>query len=59
MLPSTRWERQCGCMALHKAGISEHGGPHGPASGIDEILAADAWARIRARELTTTTKAAR
>jgi 1-deoxy-D-xylulose-5-phosphate reductoisomerase len=39
--------------------ISEHGGPHGPASGIDEILAADAWARTRARELTTTTKAAR
>ncbi len=34
--------------------ISEHGGSRGPASGIDEILAADAWARTRARELTAT-----
>jgi 1-deoxy-D-xylulose-5-phosphate reductoisomerase len=34
--------------------ISEHGGSLGPASGIDEILAADAWARTRARELTAT-----
>jgi len=34
--------------------ISEHGGSPGPASGIDEILAADAWARVRARELTKT-----
>ncbi len=32
--------------------ISEHGGSRGPASGIDEILAADGWARARARELT-------
>ena len=32
--------------------ISEHGSATGPASGIDEILAADNWARIRARELT-------
>jgi 1-deoxy-D-xylulose-5-phosphate reductoisomerase len=32
--------------------VSEHGGSHGPASGIDEILAADGWARARARELT-------
>jgi 1-deoxy-D-xylulose-5-phosphate reductoisomerase len=36
--------------------ISEHGGPAsaGGASGVDEILAADAWARVRARELTKT-----
>ena len=34
--------------------ISEHGGAAGPASGIEEILAADQWARIRARELTKT-----
>ncbi len=34
--------------------ISEHGGSHGPASGIDEIVAADTWARARARELTST-----
>jgi 1-deoxy-D-xylulose-5-phosphate reductoisomerase len=36
--------------------ISEHGGSAGAggASGIDEILAADAWARVRARELTKT-----
>jgi 1-deoxy-D-xylulose 5-phosphate reductoisomerase len=33
--------------------ISEHGGSAGPAGGIEEILAADAWARIRARELTS------
>ncbi len=32
--------------------ISEHDGSAGPASGIDEILAADHWARTRARELT-------
>jgi 1-deoxy-D-xylulose-5-phosphate reductoisomerase len=32
--------------------VSEHGGSQGPASGIDEILAADTWARTRARELT-------
>ena len=32
--------------------VSEHGGTHGPASGIDEIVAADTWARARARELT-------
>ncbi len=32
--------------------ISEHGSATGPASGIDEILAADNWARVRARELT-------
>ncbi|HET9897022.1 MAG TPA: 1-deoxy-D-xylulose-5-phosphate reductoisomerase [Streptosporangiaceae bacterium] len=32
--------------------ISEHGGSRGPAGGIDEILAADGWARVRARELT-------
>ena len=34
--------------------VSEHGGSQGPASGIDEILAADTWARTRARELTST-----
>jgi len=36
--------------------ISEHGGSAGSggATGIDEILAADAWARARARELTKT-----
>jgi 1-deoxy-D-xylulose 5-phosphate reductoisomerase len=34
--------------------ISEHGGSRGPASGIEEILAADSWARTRARELTST-----
>jgi 1-deoxy-D-xylulose 5-phosphate reductoisomerase len=36
--------------------ISEHGGSAGTggATGIDEILAADAWARVRARELTKT-----
>jgi 1-deoxy-D-xylulose-5-phosphate reductoisomerase len=34
--------------------ISEHGGCAWPASGIEEILAADQWARIRARELTKT-----
>ena len=33
--------------------VSEHGGSQGPASGIDEILAADIWARARARELTS------
>jgi 1-deoxy-D-xylulose-5-phosphate reductoisomerase len=33
--------------------ISEHSGSGGPASGIEEILAADEWARIRARELTS------
>jgi 1-deoxy-D-xylulose-5-phosphate reductoisomerase len=32
--------------------ISEHGSATGPASGIEEILAADNWARVRARELT-------
>jgi 1-deoxy-D-xylulose-5-phosphate reductoisomerase len=32
--------------------ISEHSGSARPASGIEEILAADAWARVRARELT-------
>jgi 1-deoxy-D-xylulose-5-phosphate reductoisomerase len=34
--------------------VSEHGGSHGSASGIEEILAADAWARTRVRELTST-----
>jgi 1-deoxy-D-xylulose-5-phosphate reductoisomerase len=34
--------------------ISEHSGPAGPAEGIEEILAADEWARVRARELTAT-----
>jgi 1-deoxy-D-xylulose-5-phosphate reductoisomerase len=36
--------------------ISEHGGSAGAggATGVDEILAADAWARVRARELTKT-----
>ncbi|HVB45211.1 MAG TPA: 1-deoxy-D-xylulose-5-phosphate reductoisomerase [Streptosporangiaceae bacterium] len=34
--------------------ISEHGGSGGPAGGVDEILAADGWARTRARELTKT-----
>jgi len=34
--------------------ISEHDGSGGPASGLDEILAADSWARARARELTKT-----
>ncbi|HEY3903733.1 MAG TPA: 1-deoxy-D-xylulose-5-phosphate reductoisomerase [Streptosporangiaceae bacterium] len=36
--------------------ISEHGGSAGTggATGVDEILAADAWARVRARELTKT-----
>ncbi len=39
--------------------ISDHGGAAGAtrASGIDEILAADAWARARARELTKTAAA--
>ena len=32
--------------------ISEHDGQAAPASGIEEILAADGWARVRARELT-------
>ena len=32
--------------------VSEHGGANGPANGIDEILAADSWARARVRELT-------
>ncbi len=32
--------------------ISDHSGSAGPASGIEEILAADEWARVRARELT-------
>jgi 1-deoxy-D-xylulose-5-phosphate reductoisomerase len=32
--------------------ISEHDGSAGPAGSIEEILAADAWARVRARELT-------
>ncbi len=34
--------------------ISEHDGSSGPASGIAEILAADGWARARARELAKT-----
>jgi 1-deoxy-D-xylulose 5-phosphate reductoisomerase len=39
--------------------ISDHGGSAGTAgaSSIDEILAADAWARARARELTKTAAA--
>jgi 1-deoxy-D-xylulose-5-phosphate reductoisomerase len=32
--------------------VSEHGGGGSRITGLDEILAADGWARVRARELT-------
>ena len=38
--------------------VSEHDGS-GPAFGLEDVLAADSWARRRARELTTTAASAR
>ncbi len=38
--------------------VSEHDGS-GPGFGLDDVLAADSWARQRARELTTTAASAR
>jgi len=32
--------------------VSEHGGPGSRVAGLDDVLAADRWARLRARELT-------
>jgi 1-deoxy-D-xylulose 5-phosphate reductoisomerase len=38
--------------------VSDHDGS-GPGFGLDDVLAADSWARQRARELTTTVASAR
>jgi 1-deoxy-D-xylulose-5-phosphate reductoisomerase len=32
--------------------VSDHGGPGSQVAGLDDVLAADRWARLRARELT-------
>src|SRR5579859_3137116 len=32
--------------------VSDHGGPGSRVAGLDDVLAADRWARLRARELT-------
>jgi 1-deoxy-D-xylulose-5-phosphate reductoisomerase len=42
----------CGIVDTVAQVVSEHGGSGPRVAGLDDVLAADRWARLRARELT-------